>query len=386
MRVLVAPDCFTGTLSAPQAAVAIADGWRRQAPHDEITLCPLSDGGPGFLDVLHAALGGRLAGVTVAGPLGDPVPAAVLMVGDTAYVESAQACGLHLVPPARRDPWVTTTAGVGELMAHARELGAVRIVLGLGGSATNDAGAGLLAALADLDGPVGERLRSGGGGLRGTDRAELDWLPALRRAWEPVELVLASDVDSPLLGFHGASAGFAEQKGATAEQAQDLERCLGDFAAAATAALGDPGSSGAEPGAGAAGGLGFALLLLGARRTPGVRAVLEAVGFADRLAGADLVITGEGRFDWQSLRGKVVAGVAEAALTTGTPVVVVAGQVLVGRREAQVIGVDAAYPVARTPAEIDAAMAEPYASLAARAQRVARTWSPGRAGPGGYPG
>ncbi len=193
----------------------------------------------------------------------------------------------------------------------------------------------------------------------------------------------------PLLGFHGASAGFAAQKGATAEQAQELERCLGDFAAAATRALDLPGKPGAEPGAGAAGGLGFALLLLGGRRISGVQAVLDAVGFAARVAAADLVVTGEGRFDWQSLRGKVVAGVAAAGLDTGTPVVVVAGQVLVGRREAQVIGVESAYPVARTPREIEAALADPYATLAARAQRVARTWSPrspGRDRSGGYPG
>ncbi len=388
MRVLVAPDCFTGTLTAAQAAAAIAEGWARQSPHDEIALCPLSDGGPGFVDVLHSVLGGQLVAATVTGPLGEPVPAAFLITGTTAYLESAQACGLHLVPEHRRDPQVTTTAGVGELVLCARDLGATRIVVGLGGSATNDAGAGLLAAMAGLDGAsaaTGAQWRSGGAALRGAEAAELAWLPGLRAAWADVELVLASDVDSPLLGFHGASAGFAAQKGATAEQAQELERCLGDFAAAATRALELPGKPGAEPGAGAAGGLGFALLLLGARRISGVQAVLDAVGFAARVAAADLVVTGEGRFDWQSLRGKVVAGVAAAGLVTGTPVVVVAGQVLVGRREAQVIGVESAYPVARTPKQIAAALTDPYATLAERAQRVARTWSPGRAGSGSYP-
>lgn len=396
MRVVIAPDCFTGTLTAPQAAAALAEGWRRQAPGDVLDLCPLSDGGPGFLEVLGTALGGRLEAVTVTGPLGEPVPAGLLLVdrpgegpvegaGDglvrpadvrTAYVESAQACGLHLVPADRRDPGRTTTRGVGELLLAARDAGARRVVVGLGGSGTNDAGAGVLAALL---GPghagLAARLAGGGAALRGTTAADLAPLAAVRRAWADVELVVASDVDIALLGFHGASAGFAAQKGATPERAQELERCLGDLAHAAVTALGLDRGVTAQPGAGAAGGLGFGLMLLGARRVPGTAAVTAAVGLGERVRAADLVVTGEGSFDWQSLRGKVVAGVAAHAVEAGTPVVVVAGQVLVGRREAQAIGVDAAYPVARTPAEVDAALADPHATLAARAERVARTWS-----------
>jgi glycerate 2-kinase len=179
----------------------------------------------------------------------------------------------------------------------------------------------------------------------------------------------------PLLGFHGASAGFAEQKGATAEQAQRLERALGDFSAAACDAAGVPRSLAKEPGAGAAGGLGFALLLLGARRMPGASAVADAVGLTSRVRAADVVVTGEGTFDWQSLRGKVVRAVAAAGLEVGTPVVVVAGQVLVGRREALAIGVESAYAVADDPAAVRAALADPAGTLAARAERVARTWS-----------
>lgn len=375
MRVLVAPDCFTGSLTARQAARAVAEGWRRAAPADELQECPLSDGGPGFVDVLHQVLGGDLEAVTVRGPLGDPVPAAVLVVTGpdgvpTGYVESAQACGLHLVPGDRRNPGVTTTAGVGELLVAARATGVRRVVVGVGGSGTNDGGAGLLGALAGLD-----RLTGGGEALRGLEPGDLAGLDAVRDDWRGVEVVVASDVDVPLLGLAGASAGFAAQKGATPEQAQALERCLGDFAAAAVGTLGLDRKLTAAPGAGAGGGLGFGLMLLGATRVPGAQAVLDAVGLADRLRRSDLVVTGEGSFDWQSLRGKVVAGVAREALATGTPVVVIAGQVLLGRRESLGIGVQSAYAVAETPAQVTAALADPVGTLVARAERVARTWS-----------
>jgi glycerate kinase len=389
VRVLIAPDSFTGTLTAAQAARAVADGWARHAPADELELCPLSDGGPGFVDVLAAALPGRTELVTVPGPLGEPAPAQVLLVPDSAvgrdgdlagYVESAQACGLHLVPPGRRDPGATTTRGVGELLLAARAAGARRIVVGLGGSATNDGGAGMIAVLLGAAGHApGDRLSRGGEALLGTTPADLAGLADVRRDWAGLELVVASDVDVPLLGFHGASAGFAEQKGATPEQAQRLERALGDFSAAAVEAAGLPRAlprqPAREPGAGAAGGLGFGLALLGAHRIPGSAAVLEAVGLRDRVAAADLVVTGEGTFDWQSLRGKVVSAVAATGLELGTPVVVIAGQVLVGRREALAIGVESAYPVADTPEEVAAALADPAGTLAARAERVARTWS-----------
>lgn len=375
MRVLVAPDCFTGTLTAREAAAAITAGWAEQAPDDVLEACPLSDGGPGFVDVLHASLGGELLSVTVPGPVGDDVPAAVLVAGDTAYVESAQACGLHLVPPGRRDPTRTTTAGVAGLLQAAVASGARRVVVGLGGSGTVDGGAGLLAALGAGDAAA---LASGGGPLVDLDDDALAGLPGVRERLAGVELVAATDVDVPLLGFHGAAAGFAEQKGATPEQAQQLDRALGRFAQVALAALGPdvaPQRLVAEPGAGAAGGLGFALLLLGARREPGAAAVLDAVQFAERLRRADLVVTGEGTLDWQSLRGKVVAGVAHAALAAGVPTVVVAGQVHAGRRELVSIGIESAYAVADTPEQLRAALADPAGTLAARARRVARTWS-----------
>ena len=385
MRVLIAPDCFTGTLSAGQAAQAMARGWRNGAPQDVLTLLPLSDGGPGFLDVLSGALGGTAVPVTVADPLGRPVPAVVLLVDAggtrTAYVESAQACGLHLLADAERNPLVTSTYGVGELVEAALAQGATRVVVGLGGSGTNDGGAGLLAALGAGDPQV---LAAGGAGLADLDDRALDGLAGLRDRLRSIELVLATDVDSPLLGFHGASAVFGPQKGATPEMAQQLESALGRF----TEVVGHvvpPGRDlltgtdrrpDREPGSGAAGGLGYGLLLLGGHRGSGVQAVLEAVGFGPLVQATDLVVTGEGTFDWQSLRGKVVAGVAQAALACAKPVVVIAGQTLVGRRDTMELGISGIYAVAQNPGQVAGALADPAGTLSARTARVASTWSP----------
>lgn len=400
MRVLVAPDSFGGTLTAVQAAEAVAAGWSLGAPHDEVVRLPLADGGPGFVDILHAALGVRsgadLVPVTVAGPLGEPTPAVLLRVpaddGPTVYVEAAHAVGLHLVPPERRDPTVTTSVGLGELLRAAVGLGATRVVVGLGGSATNDGGAGLLAALG-MASPV---LRRGGGALTGATPDDVADLAVARAAVAGVDLVAAADVDVPLLGLQGASAGFAPQKGATPRQAQELERALGHFAAL----LGDlepaagrprplplagaaaPRRWSALPGAGASGGLGFALAVLGARLLPGAGVVADAVGLAGEVARADIVVTGEGRFDWQSLRGKVPATVAAVAAERGVPVVVLAGQVTIGRREWGAAGISGAYAVAERPADVAAALADPAGTLAARAERVARTWSPRPTTPG----
>lgn len=402
MRVLVAPDCFAGTLSAPEAARAIEAGWARCAPGDSIELCPLADGGPGFLDVVQAALGGTVHERPVSGPLGGLVPARVLLVErpggpPTAYLESADAGGLHLVPEQDRDPSRTTTRGVGELLLAAVELGAGRIVVGLGGSSTNDAGAGMLAALGlgfrpgggglgQGGGPLGQ----GGGGLGSVTALDLAGLLSLRRGLAGLDLVAAVDVDVPLLGLHGASAGFAPQKGASQEQAQELERALGHFATLAESAL-DGESARANllvaskqgrdrrtatlPGAGAAGGLGFGLALLGAQLVPGAALVADAVGLAERLARNDLVVTGEGTFDWQSLHGKAVAEVARLAALAGVPAIVLAGQSTVGRREWSANGISGVYPVAARPEEVRAALADPAGTLASRAARVARTWS-----------
>ena len=379
MLVLIAPDKFAGTLPAGEAAAAIAEGWRRTAPADQLVEVPLADGGPGFVDVLHAALGGELVDVRVSGPLGEPVDAEVLVVAGTAYVESAQACGLHLVPEPR-DPRATTTYGVGELLLAARDAGALRVVVGLGGSGTNDAGAGLLAALGaravDVDGAdVTDLMRRGGGGLRRI--AAVDLRPALV-AVAGLELVVASDVDNPLLGLRGATNGFGPQKGADDATVMELEGSLESFARA-VGRRADGKDPAVALGAGAAGGLGYAVLHLGAARVPGIATVLDTVDLAGHVGRADLVLTGEGAFDWQSLHGKVVSGVAEAALAQGRGCVVLAGRVDVGRREYLAVGVSGAYAVLDDLRDrglpADEAFAHPAARLADLAERAARTWS-----------
>lgn len=388
MHVLIAPDCFTGTLTATQAAEAMATGWRRRAPDDLLTLVPLSDGGPGFLDVITTSRPGDSTIVTVSGPRGGSVPAVLHITTDeggtrTAWVESAQAIGLHLLDATERDPRVTTTHGLGELLDAALAQDVQRIVVGLGGSGTNDAGAGMLAALGA--GPR-EALGGGGAGLIAVREPDLAGLAAARERFAGVELVAATDVASPLLGLQGASAVFSEQKGATPEEAQVLEGALGHFADVVRRAL-PPGTDlltgrerrlDREPGAGAAGGVGYALLLLGGRRVSGVETVLSAVGLERLVAAADLVITGEGCLDWQSLQGKVVAGVAELASAHATPAVALAGQVLIGRREAMAMGLAGSYAVADKHADLAPVMADPVGTLADRAERVAATWSPQR--------
>lgn len=358
MRVLVAPDKFAGTLTAPQAAGAIAEGWRRHAPGDELDLVPMADGGPGFVEVLHESLGGRMVPATVSGPFGDPVDGAVLVVGETAYVESAQACGLHLTE--RRDPERATTYGVGQLLLAARDAGARRVVVGLGGSGTNDGGAGLLAALgATADRP----LDRGVSGLEGVTRVDLPDRPL-----GEVALVAASDVDNPLTGLFGAIKVFGAQKGIAEEDMPRWDAALQELAAATDRA------TATAPGAGAAGGLGFAMLLLGATRRAGVEVVAEAVGLLERARRADVVLTGEGSFDPQSSGGKAPAGVAAVAGEAIRPCVVLAGRVTVGAREMRALGVEAAYSLLDVVGE-ERAFGEPEAALAELAERVARTWS-----------
>ncbi len=361
MRVLVAPDKFAGTLTAVEAAAAMALGWQRHSPADEVDLAPMSDGGPGFVDVLHATLGGELLAVTVTGPGGDPTPATVLRVAESAYVESAQACGLHLTGGEGGES--ATTRGVGELVAAAVDSGATRVVVGLGGSGTTDGGAGLLAGLgasADV------ALDAGPAGLAGIGRVDLE--PARARV-RGVELVVASDVDNPLTGLFGASKVFGPQKGLSEERLVVVDGWLEQLAAATDR------RTALEPGAGAAGGLGFALLLLGGSRTPGIGLVAEAVDLLARARGADLVLTGEGAFDFSSRAGKVPAGVADVAAQSLRPCVVLAGQVLVGSREMRALGVESAYAVVDLVGS-ERAFADPAGAVADLAERVARTWSP----------
>jgi glycerate kinase len=360
MRVLIAPDKFAGTMTAVGAARAIAQGWARQAPGDELDLAPMADGGPGFLDVLNAALGGDLSAVIVRGPHGEPVPGAVLYKGKRAWVESAQACGLVLTGGQGAES--ATTWGVGELIGHAIEAGATDVVVGLGGSGTNDGGAGLLGAL----GATGDRpLDQGAAGLDGITTVDL--APARERL-AGVSLVSASDVDSPLTGLFGATKTFGQQKGISEERLPAVDAVLEQLAAATDR------RTALERGAGAAGGLGFGLLLLGASRRPGFDVVAEAVDLAARARACDLVLTGEGAFDFSSSSGKVPYGVASVAAAALRPCVALAGRVLVGAREMRTMGIESAHSLVDLVGE-ERALADPAGSLADLAARVARSWS-----------
>ncbi|RNL81771.1 glycerate kinase family protein [Halostreptopolyspora alba] len=365
MRIVIAPDKFAGTLSAVEAARAVADGWREVHPETETELVPLSDGGPGFVAVLHTALGGKVVSRDVSGPLGAPVRADYLLDGETAYIESAQACGLHLLGESERAPTRTTSRGVGELLGHAIADGARTVVVGLGGSATNDGGAGMLAAL----GAIPADALEGGGLALASPPDAVDLEPA-RRATGGVRLVAATDVDNPLLGTHGASAVFGPQKGADEDQVRRLDAALAAFADAT-----DPsGTLRESSGAGAAGGLGYGLLLLGGVVESGVARVLRAVDLATRVASADLVITGEGSFDSQSLRGKLPQGVARTAADHGVRCLVTAGAVSVGHGEAAAAGIAETFSLVESAGSTEAALARPAEELRALAAAVALRW------------
>jgi glycerate 2-kinase len=367
MRVLIAPDSFGGTLSAVEAADAIAAGWRRTLPGADLVLRPLSDGGPGLVDVLASTLGGRQLRLTVPDPLGRDVVASVLLVGDTAYVECAQACGLHLLSAQERDPKAATSYGVGLMIAAAVEAGARTVVVGLGGSATNDGGAGMLTALGVIPRDAAGRVLPYGGAALGAVE-HCDGVPLLRGA----RLIAATDVDNPLVGPEGASAVFGPQKGATEDDIVLLDAALARWAEVLERDLpGAPPGLAVLPGGGAAGGLGAALLALGAGRESGVDLVRRLVGLDDAVAQSRLVVTGEGSFDFQSLRGKLVTGVAAVAAEHGLPCLVLAGQVAVGRREMGAAGIEAAYAVADQAGSVEAAMAAPFDRLADLAARVA---------------
>jgi glycerate kinase len=367
MRVLVSPDCFTGTLSALQACEAIRAGWLQTNPNDEVTLLPVCDGGPGFLDVTVIAFGAERVPMIVRDPLGREIPAEFAIAGDRAWIESAQACGLHLLTADERDAGITSSYGVGQLLDAAIDVGATHITIGVGGTATNDAGAGMWAALGAT--AQGSSLDAGGLTLRAITNVDL--APALARI-AGVEIVVVTDVDNPLLGARGATATYAPQKGASQELVMRLEVSLRDF----TQLVGkrsDGKDAAVALGAGSGGGLGYGLIHLGAVRQSGIEYVMQAVGFDQQIAESDIVITGEGCLDDQSLHGKVVAGVAAAVSAVGKPCIVLAGEVRLGKRECASAGIDAAYSM-KELFGADAAISEPAQTLQAMASRVAKTW------------
>nr|WP_245302559.1 glycerate kinase [Symbiobacterium terraclitae] len=370
----MAPDSFKGSLTAVAAAEAMRQGVLDALPGADAIALPMADGGEGTVDALVAATGGRLVRTQVTGPLGDPVEAAFGLLGDgrTAAIEMAAASGLLLVPEDRRNPRVTTTYGTGELIRAALDVGVRRIIIGIGGSATNDGGVGMAQALggrflrAD-----GTEVGRGGAALLELERIDLRGLdPRLARA----ELLVACDVDNPLTGPRGASAVYGPQKGAGPEDVALLDRALTRLADVAARSLGrDPRAS---PGAGAAGGLGYGLMaFLGAELRRGIDLVMAANGLDRRLPGASLVITGEGRTDGQTLSGKVVLGVARAAARHGVPVVVLSGAVTPDADRLVEEGVTALFSTATGPMRLEEAMdraGELLRRAAAHTVRLAR--------------
>ncbi|MER5349784.1 glycerate kinase [Kitasatospora sp. NPDC002551] len=349
-HVVVAPDKFKGTLEGAEAAARIAAGIRRAAPGTEVRELPVADGGEGTLAAALAAGFARVP-ATVAGPTGLPVDAALAVRGTTAVVELAQASGLARLPGGRTAPLTAGSYGVGQLIGRAVGRGSRRIVLGLGGSAGTDGGAGLLQALGvSLLDAEGAELTPGGAALRRLERI----VPGpLARTLEGVEVIVACDVDNPLLGPRGAATVYGPQKGASGEDLVVLEEGLTRFADVVGAAVGR--DLRAAPGAGAAGGVGFAALaLLGATMRPGIEFLLDLLGFEEAVRGARLVVTGEGCLDAQTLHGKAPAGVAAAAARAGVRVAAVAGRVELSEREWREAGFVAAYALSelgRSPAE-----------------------------------
>ncbi len=378
MKIVIAPDSFKESLSAPEVAAAIARGWQRVFPEAECLLRPMADGGEGTVDALLAAVGGERRECWVRGPMGEPVRAHWGWLGEgTAVIEMAAASGLHWVPREQRDARVASSFGTGELIAEALQAGATRIILGLGGSATNDAGAGLLQALGMrfLD-DQGSELAAGGAALAALDQLDLSGLDA--RLLQ-VQIEVAADVDNPLCGARGASAVFGPQKGATPEQVAELDTALGRFARIAAATLGEDHAE--YPGVGAAGGLGFAArAFLKATFRPGIELVAELSGLAEAVQGADLVITGEGRMDAQTLHGKTPVGVARVAQDAGVPVIALAGSLGEDYQALYDAGIEAAFSLAPGPLSLEQAMAAAAGELEARAVDIARLWHLAQAG------
>jgi glycerate kinase len=372
-RVVVAPDKFKGSLTAAEVAARVAAGLADGGFAGQVEMLPVADGGDGTVAAAVSA-GFRRVELGVRGPVGKSVTASYALRDDTAVIEAAQACGLTLLPAGSLAPLTATSRGVGELIFTACRMGAKRIVLGVGGVATTDGGAGLLQALgARLLDAKGRDLPPGGAALAWLDTLDLAGL----RDLSGVEFLLASDVDNPLLGPAGAAAVYAPQKGASPSEVELLEAGLRQWADIAEAAVGAAEPTRDAPGAGAAGGIGFAaLLFLGARMRPGIELLLELASFGSRLDGARLVITGEGSLDAQTLHGKAPVGVARAAAAhdPAIPVVAVAGRCTLTADELREAGIDRAYALADIEPDVNRCMAEAGPLVERLAQRIAADW------------
>jgi glycerate 2-kinase len=372
-RVVVAPDKFKGTLAAAEVADRVAAGLAGAGFAGEVVSLPVADGGDGTVAAAVSA-GFRRIELGVRGPVGKNVTASYALRDDTAVIEAAQACGLTLLPAGSLAPLTATSRGVGELILTARRMGAKRIVLGVGGVATTDGGAGLVQALgARLTDAQGRELPPGGAALARLDTLDL----AKLRDLSGVEFLLASDVDNPLLGPTGAAAVYAPQKGASPSEVELLEAGLLQWADIAEAAVSESLPVRDAPGAGAAGGIGFAaLLFLGARMRPGIELLLELASFGSRLDGARLVITGEGSLDAQTLHGKAPVGVARAAAAhdPAIPVVAVAGRCTLSADQLRAAGIDRAYALSDIEPDLERCMADAGPLVERLAEQIAADW------------
>ncbi|CAI0802982.1 Glycerate kinase [Serratia quinivorans] len=372
-KVVIAPDSFKESLSAMEVAEAIERGFRQIYPQVQYVKLPMADGGEGTVDSMVAATGGEIVRVEVTGPLGQPVSAfyGLLGEGETAVIEMAAASGLHLAPKERRDPRITTSYGTGELILAALERGVKAIILGIGGSATNDGGAGMMQALgARLLDDQQQPLPPGGAAL--ARLAQID-LSAVDPRLQQVSVTAACDVDNPLCGPHGASAVFGPQKGATPEMVTQLDAALSHFGSLLQQATGREVLN--APGAGAAGGMGAALLgMLNARLRPGIEIVIETLRLEEALRDADLVITGEGRLDSQSIHGKTPIGVARVAKRHGLPVIGIAGSLAKDYQVVHQHGIDAAFSVLDRVVTLEEALTDAATNLEVTARNVAALW------------
>lgn len=371
MRIIVAPDSYKGSLSAVEVADAMARGIGAVFPAAEVVRFPIADGGEGTVDALVTATGGRLVTQEVSGPLGEPVSAVWGILGDgsTAVIEMAAASGLPLVPREKRDPRLTSTFGTGELIKAALDAGLRRIIIGIGGSATNDGGAGMARALGVrfLDGD-GRDLPEGGAALAGLASINLSGLDTRLRE---TAIQVACDVNNPLCGEKGASAVYGPQKGATPEMVVELDRALMHYARIVEQTTGRVVSL--LPGTGAAGGLGAGLLYFtSASLLPGVKIVLEAVGFARAVQSADLVITGEGCTDAQTAHGKAPLGVAQLARNCGVPVICLSGGLGAGAEHVLEHGIDALLGIVSCPMPLEECMARAAELVEAATTRICR--------------
>lgn len=373
MKIVIAPNAFKDCMTAAAAAEAMAAGVLAACPEAERVLSPVADGGDGLVAALTGALAGRLRTALVAGPRGEKVAAQFCHLPEesTAVIEMAAASGLALLPSRRRDPLQASTRGTGELILAALGLGARRIVVGIGGSATNDGGCGVAAALgAKFLDERGREVEPMGATLARIAAIDLSGMD-MRLDGATVEVMC--DVDNPLLGERGASRVYAPQKGASPEQVEELERGMENLAAVIERDLGRRVAD--LPGAGAAGGMGAGLhAFLGAKLRKGIDVVLELVGLEKKLAGADLVLTAEGKLDLQTASGKAPAGVAALAKKHGIPCLAFAGGIGDGLAELHAAGIGAAFSLCNRPLTLDEAVVSGPALLSAAVEQAVRAF------------